>query len=204
VDPAGYRYPQLVVTEADRRDLAQWRGEHGLHEPCVLFQPGNKRTHKRGAVATSAHPKYWPPRAWAEVARAIWQRLPQARIVLCGSPAEYGVLEEIRQAAGNDARMHNGAEQLPVPRLLALLEQAHSLVSVDTGPAHAAAALGCPLVVLFGAASPDKWRPIGPGSIRVLGGEKGDASRVRDIPSGDVIAAWASLADCAQTDLSIP
>ncbi|MCH6482710.1 hypothetical protein MMG85_03870 [Pseudoxanthomonas sp. LH2527] len=193
VDPSIYRFPSLRVTDPDRRDLAQWRVQHGLEGTCVLFQPGNKRTHKRGNVATASHPKYWPPAAWAEVANAIWQRLPQARIVLCGSPAEHGVLDEITAATGHDVRMYNAARELPVPRLLALLEQAHSLMSVDTGPAHAAAALGCPLVVMFGAASPAKWRPIGPGAITVLGGERGDASRVRDVPAGDVIAAWSVL-----------
>lgn len=193
VDPSIHRFPSLRVTDPDRHDLAQWRAQHGLEGTCVLFQPGNKRTHKRGNVATASHPKYWPPAAWAEVANAIWQRLPQARIVLCGSPAEQGVLDEISAATGHDDRMYNAARELPVPRLLALLEQAHSLVSVDTGPAHAAAALGCPLVVMFGAASPAKWRPIGPAAITVLGGEHGDASRVRDIPAGDVIAAWSAL-----------
>lgn len=192
-DPQAFRYPVLHVADADRRDLARWRAAHGLEGPCVLFQPGNKRTHKRGNVATASHPKYWPPAAWAEVAAAIWRDLPDARIVLCGSPAEHGVLEDIRDAAGRDPRLHNAARELPVPRLLALLEQAHSLVSVDTGPAHAAAALACPLVVLFGSASPAKWRPIGPGAIEVLGGTDGDAGRVRDIPPADVIAAWRRL-----------
>lgn len=144
-------------------------------------------------MATASHPKYWPPASWADVATAVWRRLPQARIVLCGSPAEHGVLDEISTATGRDPRLYNAARELPVPRLLALLEQAHSLVSVDTGPAHAAAALGCPLVVMFGAASPAKWRPIGPGAITVLGGEHGEASRVRDIPAADVVAAWAAL-----------
>jgi ADP-heptose:LPS heptosyltransferase len=193
VDPQAFRFPSLHVADRDRRDLAQWRAAQGLDGVCVLFQPGNKRTHKRGNVATASHPKYWPPAAWAEVAAAVWQRLPEARIVLCGSPAEHGVLDEISLAAGRDPRMHNAARELPVTRLLALLEQAHSLVSVDTGPAHAAAALGCPLVVMFGAASPAKWRPIGPGAITVLGGERGEASRVRDIPASDVIAAWSAL-----------
>ena len=90
--------------------------------------------------------------------------------------------------------MHNLSNELPIPRLLPLIEQAHSMVSVDTGPAHAAAALGCPLVVMFGAASPEKWRPIGPGRIALLGGERGAASRVADIPVDRVVAAWRSLA----------
>ena len=193
VDPAVYRFPRLQVTATDADDVAAWRAAHRLEGPCVLFQPGNKRTHKRGNVGTASHPKYWSPRAWAQVAAAIWQRLPQARIVLCGSPAEYGVLDEISAATGRDPRMYNAARELPVPRLSALLLQAHSLVSVDTGPAHAAAALGCPLVVMFGSASPAKWRPIGPGAVAILGGERGEASRVRDIPVEDVIAAWTAL-----------
>ena len=89
--------------------------------------------------------------------------------------------------------MHNLAHELPIPRLLALTETAHGMVSVDTGPAHAAAALGCPLVVLFGAASPKKWRPLGPGTILTLGGEKAEQSRVDDIPAEAVIEAWQSL-----------
>jgi ADP-heptose:LPS heptosyltransferase len=193
VDPPVYRFPYLQVTAADADDVAAWRAARHLEGPCVLFQPGNKRTHKRGNVGTASHPKYWPPQAWAQVADAVWRQLPDARVVLCGSPAEYGVLDEIAAATGRDPRLYNAARELPVPRLCALLRQAHSLVSVDTGPAHAAAALGCPLVVMFGAASPAKWRPIGPGAITVLGGERGEASRVRDIPAEDVIAAWRAL-----------
>ena len=193
VDTAAFRLPQLAVNDDASRDFAQWRDRKNLDGPLVLFQPGNKRTHKRGALATKQHPKYWPPGHWATLARAIWDDLPGARVLLCGSPMEKGVLEEIRTAAGHDPRMLNLADELPVPRLLALLERTHSMVSVDTGPAHAAAALGSPLVVLFGAASPQKWRPIGPGTVLTLGGEKGEASRVRDIAAADVVAAWRSL-----------
>lgn len=193
VDAQAYRLPALVITDDSRRELDQWRAEKGLQGPLVLFQPGNKRTHKRGDIATRQHPKFWPPEHWAALAHAVWKQLPGAQVVLCGSPMEQPVLEEIRNAAGNDPRLHNLARDLPIPRLLAMLEQAHSLVSVDTGPAHAAAALGCPLVVLFGAASPEKWRPLGPGKIVTLGGEKGEQSRVSDIPASTVIKAWETL-----------
>ena len=195
VDAQAYRLPKLVITEASRIELASWRESKGLQGPVVLFQPGNKRTHKRGDVATRQHPKFWSPENWAATAQAIWQSMPDAQVVLCGSPMEHPVLEEIRHASANDPRMHNMAHELPVPRLLALTESAHSMVSVDTGPAHAAAALGCPLVVLFGAASPKMWRPLGPGLILTLGGEKGEDSRVSDIPADAVISAWQSLPD---------
>ena len=58
--------------------------------------------------------------------------------------------------------VHNVADELSVRTLLPLLERAHSMISVDTGPAHAAAALGCPTVALFGTAESDSvpsgWR----------------------------------------------
>ena len=193
VDAARFRLPRLVVDEASRADLAQWRARLGLDGPLVLFQPGNKRTHKRGKVLTLNHPKHWDAENWAAVASAVVGELPDARVLLCGSPLEQPLLEDIRRATGEHPRVHNLAGDLPIPRLLALLEVAHSMVSVDTGPAHAAAALGCPLVVMFGAASPEKWRPIGPGAITVLGGDRGEASRVADLSAEQVAAAWRAL-----------
>jgi len=193
VDAAAFRFPRLVVTDDDRTDLAAWLEETGMHGPLVLLQPGNKRTHKRGKLMTADHPKHWDARNWAAVAQAILASLPDAHVVLCGSPPEHPLLEDIHAAAGNNPRVLNGANELPIPRLLALIERAHGMVSVDTGPAHAAAALGCPLVVMFGAAPPAKWRPIGPGRILVLGGEHGAESRVSDLAPGQVVAAWRQL-----------
>ena len=69
---------------------------------------------------------------------------PTHRCCCADRRRKQSVLEEIRVAAGNDPRMHNLGSELPIPRLLALIEDAHSMVSVDTGPAHAAAALGLP------------------------------------------------------------
>lgn len=194
VEPLVFREPRLVVTDAMRGDAARWRAARGLDGPLVLLQPGNKRTHKRGKVATQGHPKYWPPGRWAEVATAILASAPGARVLLCGSTPEATVLEDIRSACGGDPRVHNLAGDLPIPRLLALLEVAMGMVSVDTGPAHAAAALACPLVVLFGDASPEVWRPLGPGPMALLGGERGADSRVADIDPADVIAAWRDVA----------
>jgi heptosyltransferase-2/heptosyltransferase-3 len=180
------------VDTKQRSALAHWRRQRGISGPLILFQPGNKRTHKRGKLGTLQQNKFWPPERWAQVARAVLAEHRDGWIVLCGSPGEYGVLEDIRRVC-NDDRVLNLARELPVPRLIALLDAAHSMVSVDTGPAHAAAALGCPLVVLFGAAPLSLWQPLGPASIRVLGGERAADSRVDDIPAAAVIAAWHSL-----------
>jgi ADP-heptose:LPS heptosyltransferase len=89
----------------------------------------------------------------------------------------------------------NAADDLPIPRLIALLERASALVSVDSGPAHAAAAVGCPQVVLFGKASPSLYRPWGVAGaeVRVLTGRVDGEPSMLGIPADEVIDAWASL-----------
>src|SRR5688500_4541563 len=92
VDPAPHRLPALVVTAPGAPGAAGWREARGLDGPLVLFQPGNKRTHKRGKVATRQHAKSWPPERWAQVVSAIREATPDARILLCGSEPERAVL----------------------------------------------------------------------------------------------------------------
>jgi heptosyltransferase-2/heptosyltransferase-3 len=76
-----------------------------------------------------------------------------------------------------------------------LLERGTSLITVDSGPAHAAAAVGCPLVVLFGKALPSLYRPWGTAGadVRVLCGEIGGAPDMLGIDAHSVMAAWSGL-----------
>ncbi len=185
--------PQLYVSEADRAQCADWLLAKGLHgSPLVLLQPGNKRTLRRGEARISDN-KYWAPERWAAVIGAVLQDVPDARILLCGALPEQPPLEEIRVASG-DQRVINLAGELPISRLLPLLQTAHSMISIDTGPAHAAAALGCPLVVLFGAMGSTRWRPRSKQSpVVALESNGGESSKVMDISANQVIAAWRTL-----------
>ena len=81
------------------------------------------------------------------------------------------------------------------PALLPLLERATSLVSVDTGPAHAAAALKCPTVALFGTSDPLLYRPGGVTTPAVaLVGQIDGHPNILGIKPATVIAAWRELA----------
>ena len=185
--------PQLFVSEADMGHCVDWLLAKRLSgSPLVLLQPGNKRTLRRGEARISDN-KYWSPERWTAVIHAILHDLPNARILLCGALPEQPPLEEIRVASA-DARVLNLAGELPINRLLPLMQRAHCMISIDTGPAHAAAALGCPLVVLFGAMGSTRWRPRSPGTpVVALESDRGEASKVMDISSDEVIKAWRSL-----------
>lgn len=68
------------------------------------------------------------------------------------------------------------------------------MISVDTGPAHAAAAMGCPLIVLYGAHSPAQWLPRSPSGSAVIGlGGPPQRHRVSEIALEEVLAAWDRL-----------
>ena len=156
---AGARIPEvaadpdtrLTLTEDDRRDLEAWLGRRGLAgAPLVLIQSGNKKTMKGGTRQRGSNVKYWPEANWAEVIIGIRRILPAARVILCGAPSEQALAEDIAGLVPEaGAGVAVATDDLPISRLLALQERAHSMVSVDTGPAHAAAAMGCPEVVLF-------------------------------------------------------
>ena len=193
VDPGAA--PQLQADAAARFDCERWLRTRGLHgHPLVLLQPANRCTMRWIGVRVSADDdKSWPLQHWAALAWSIIETLPSARVLLCGSPQEAEYLEGIRAVADSEAVL-SLADDLPLSRLKALLGRAHSMVSVDTGPAHLAAALGCPLTVLFGGASPAHWAPraIPGGVVTVLGGPE-HGTRVDALGVEQVADAWRSL-----------
>ncbi|HKB58123.1 MAG TPA: glycosyltransferase family 9 protein [Lacunisphaera sp.] len=151
VDPAFAPDARPALTEADQRDCQAWLSAKGLAgAPLVLLQPGNKKTMKGGNRTRSSNVDYWPESHWAQLIAGVRRHLPASRVILCGSPAERPLAEDIvaQLPEGRDGVVI-ATDDLPIPRLLTMQTRAHSMISVNTGPAHGAAAMGCPLVVLF-------------------------------------------------------
>lgn len=152
-EPSSAAIPDARPTlgDEDRRDCETWRAQRGISGgPMVLIQPGNKKTMKRGDRRRASNVDYWAEANWAQVIASVRRLLPTSSVVLCGAPSERALAEDI--VALLPAGVTNvivATDDLPIPRLLALQAQAHSLISVNTGPAHAAAAMGCPLAVMF-------------------------------------------------------
>jgi ADP-heptose:LPS heptosyltransferase len=186
----------LEVSAGQLADLdAWWRARQLPDAPFVAIQVGNKRTMRRGLRRLAENTKYWPNDRWAVVLRHIRARLPAHAIVMLGTGPEYRLNQEIIALAGIDG-IYNVADDLPVPRLTALLSRALGLITVDSGPAHAAAAVGCPLVVLFGKASTTLYRPWGRAGAdaKVLTGVVNGEVSMLGITTEEVVAAWDALA----------
>jgi heptosyltransferase-2/heptosyltransferase-3 len=185
----------LEVGDRQREDLDAWLRERGLFDaPLILVQIGNKRTMRRGLRRLAVNNKYWPNERWAEVLRTLRLQCPGHAIVMLGTGPEYALNQEVA-ALADVAHLNNAADDLPIPRLIALLARAAGLISVDSGPAHAAAAVGCPLVVLFGKALPSLYRPWGTAGadVKVLCGQIEGEPDMLGIETRSVTEAWSSL-----------
>ncbi len=180
----------LPQAQADVHRWLQSKGWAG--RPLLLIQPGNKRTMRRGAIDRPSNAKFWPHDRWVGLCHQLRQHNPQAVILFCGSPEEAAYTSELAAAVG-DPGVVSVAHELPIPRLLALQALAVGMVSVDTGPAHSAAAQGCPLVVLFGVQDPALWRPYAVRApvevVQALGADGRPAMAAVTVQA--VMAGWA-------------
>jgi len=108
-------------------------------------------------VPGSAHAeKCWPIDRFAQLARKLSCE-HSLSVVATGSPAEAPLVERLVQSA--DVPICNLAGRTSISGLIALLRNAAVVVSNDTGPGHIAAALGRPIVMIFGKSNPVRVAP---------------------------------------------
>lgn len=149
---------ELAVSPTEINEVDGWLESLGIAgQELVLVQPGNSRTMRKG-VSNERDPKFWPEERWLGVIRGVADERPRANILIIGAPSESEVTDSLAKAASNP-RVISVAHDLPLRRLFALFKRAGSLISIDTGPAHAAVGCGCPVAVLFAAADPRRIRP---------------------------------------------
>src|SRR5205085_8302496 len=99
--------------------------------------------------------KRWPAERFAQVARALHRR-GVVSLVNYG-PGEEALAQAVEAASGGLAR----AVGSNISRLIALLRRASLCLGGDTGPTHLAAALGVPVVAIYGPTDPARNGPIG-------------------------------------------
>ncbi|MCE5340778.1 MAG: lipopolysaccharide heptosyltransferase I [Planctomycetaceae bacterium] len=112
--------------------------------------------------------KKWPVENFAALAEKINGKY-QSGIVAVGVKSESETVEKIQKAAG--VPVVNLAGKTNIPQLVALLAGAKAVISNDTGPAHIAAALNVPMVLIFGFTNPKRVGPYGrPNAVAAVDG----------------------------------
>lgn len=147
----------LEVTEprrvAARKTLRAYgiRGWPGITDgrPLIALCPGS----------TNSRAKRWPTDRYAALADRLIDQCG-ADVLLVGSAAEEEVSLQVQKQMRNRSVTLTGKTDLT--ELVAVLSLVDLLVTNDTGPAHIAAAVGRPTLVIFGPTNPLTTRPFSP------------------------------------------
>lgn len=108
-------------------------------------------------AATRWESKAWPLERWRKTIEAILDFTPRV-IVSCG-PDQEEVAEAAALSAGFEGRVLTTEGKASWAQLAWLLQRARFYVGVDTAAMHLAAAMQCPIVVLFGETIPGQFGP---------------------------------------------
>ena len=125
--------------------LEKWHPSHGR---WVAVLPGARWENKR-----------WPIGHFVEAVRRCAANFPDTRFAILGSGSERALGEELARAAPQRClNLAGGASLLEMIEWIRLCDVT---LSNDTGPMHVAAALGKPVVALFGPTEPRRTGPYG-------------------------------------------
>jgi heptosyltransferase-2 len=102
--------------------------------------------------------KRWLPERFAAVADLVARRLG-GRVAIVGGPAERPLGEAIAEQITAPVRLLSGETSLA--GLVGVLSRLRLLLTNDSGPMHLAAALGTPLVAVFGSTDWAETAPVG-------------------------------------------
>ena len=137
-----------VAAEVKRK----WLGENSRfatrNSQLIVLQPGARWLNKR-----------WPAENFAELVRLAANHFPTARFAILGDAGDKPAAEIISRAAPE--RCLNLCGETSLPEMVEWLRLCDLMVTNDTGPMHVAAALGKPLVALFGPTEPRRTGPYG-------------------------------------------
>jgi ADP-heptose:LPS heptosyltransferase len=107
--------------------------------------------------------KEWDPVRFAEVGAEL-ARSRGASVMLIGAMGDKPIVDAVRNAWPADVPLLELPPETDLVVLAAVLERLTLLVTGDTGPMHLAAAVGTPVLAIFGPSLPTRYAPLSPRS----------------------------------------
>jgi len=143
-----WQFP-LPTSDAAEANVAQRLGALGAQR-FVIVNPGGGWISKR-----------WTPDRYGELVGELGRK-GDCAVLITGSPSEEGTISGILKRA-QAPRAHYFPSTLM--EFIALARRASLLVGGDTGPLHLAAAVGTPIVAIYGPTNPARNGPFCPEDI---------------------------------------
>ncbi|HLZ34502.1 MAG TPA: putative lipopolysaccharide heptosyltransferase III [Nitrospira sp.] len=152
---AGDRTPRLWLAAEDEARAGELLDRLGVRkdQQIVVIQPGARYWFKA-----------WPADRYAELADRLAIEY-HCLVVIGGTVQEGDLARRIIQSA--KSRPLNLAGLATLKQFAAIVKRAMLFVGNDSGAMHIAAAVGTPVVALFGPSNPREWGPCG-GAVEVI------------------------------------
>ena len=199
----------LAVAQASGNEISREPGRIGVSTPHLLPRDEAaereccKRLERLGireyAVLNPGAgwgAKQWPPERYGALAKRLSAERGLRSLINVG-PEEEFLAREVEKVSEGAAAAFSGS----ISELIALTRGARIFIGGDTGPLHLAAALGIPVVGIFGPTDPARNGPYGTRSIVLRSPESVTSHKRRQtadkgilsISSDDVVNAVARL-----------
>lgn len=171
VGPAAAHYcAALAPLGLQTRDFATpLRPSPADHEAATALLPATEQPRVAWHPGSGSPGKIWPREKWRDVLRS----LPSHQLVVVSGPAE----EPLEDFPADGILLR----QVPPPVLAAVFTRCALFLGHDSGPAHVAAATGCPCVVVFGPTDPAIWAPPYPHVTALRAGCRTEDTRAADV-----------------------
>ena len=114
----------------------------------IVINPGARWLNKR-----------WPVEYFAELVKLLTKQNREFRFVILGGKEDRQLGEQIARAVPE--RCLDLTSQTSLPEMVEWIRLSELIVTNDTGPMHVAAALGKPVVAMFGPTNPKRTGPYG-------------------------------------------
>jgi ADP-heptose:LPS heptosyltransferase len=169
-DAAERFFPRVPVTDEHRGQATNFLAEHGVTAEHKILSLN---------LGASETEKQWPPERFAQLASTLLNEDDALRVAVFGAPADKWLWQrfdaEFERVTHHDStlksRVVNAVGGLKLLEVAAVAERSAAFISADTGPMHIAAAVGAPLLALFGPSDTNLTAPVhnpGCAPVRVL------------------------------------
>ncbi|MGB9405840.1 MAG: glycosyltransferase family 9 protein [Candidatus Acidiferrales bacterium] len=176
------RFPLPVSTDAEAWAERELR-ERNLTDFFVMSPGGGWRS------------KCWPAERYAQFHREIFSRLGWRGVVSFG-PGEENLAKQVLESGAPGDRNRPLLLPMHLTQLMSVLRRAKFMVAGDTGPLHLAAALGTPVIGLYGPTDPARNGPYSERAAVVRKAHPGETSYKRR-PSDSAAMLRIEVADVA-------